>query len=80
MAIDIRTIETTDGLFISLDDTMKLLSEAAWGLGSMPMMIFHNQLMRGELFNGERHIESNKGSAHSGRPGLVQSNLAKTVL
>jgi len=60
MSEEIRTIETTDGLYISLDDIMRFLREAAWGLGSMPMMIFHNQLMRGELFNGEQKIEPYK--------------------
>ena len=60
---DIRTIETTDGLYVNLSDILKVMSKMAWVTGCTTLFILHNRLFRGELFNGERHIKSNEGSA-----------------
>lgn len=52
----IKTIETTDGLYVKLDDVTRLVLRMAWACGSMPLSILHNILKRGEVVGSEINI------------------------
>lgn len=59
----IRTIETTDGLYINLSDILKIMSKLAWATTCLTLFILHNTLLRGELFDGKQSIETDQSSA-----------------
>jgi hypothetical protein len=54
---DLDTMETTDGLYVKLDDVIALVLRMAWVCGSLPLAVLHNLLKRGEVYEGQIRIE-----------------------
>jgi hypothetical protein len=60
MEVEIRSMETTEGLYVRLDDIIDLTRRMAWVCGSMPLSILHNLLKRGEHYEGQIKIKLDK--------------------
>jgi hypothetical protein len=52
MEIEIKTIESTDGLYVSLEDIIGLILRMAWVCGSLPLSVLQNRLRRGRVVDG----------------------------
>lgn len=80
METEIRSLETTDGIFINLNDVLKMLNKVYRTTCNVTTLKILEALRNGEITDGQSNIESYQKAARRGGPGMVQPNLTKAML
>ena len=80
METEIRSLETTDGIFINLNDVLKMLNKVYRTTCNVTTLKILEALRNGEVTDAKSNFKSYQRTARRSGPGLVQSNSAKAML
>jgi len=80
MEAEIRSLETTDGLFINLNDVLNMLNKVYRTTCNVTTLKVLEALRNGEVINEQSHFKSYQSAERRSGPGLVQLDPAKAML
>ena len=80
METEIRSLETTDGIFINLNDVLKMLNKVYRTTCNVTTLKVLEALRNGEITDVKSNFKSYQRTERRSGPGLVQSNPATAML